>query len=65
MRHFESIELLGDVFSWKRLIEDVRIVRISPRSFRAGESAGFAMGLTMGILLSAVTVFISICYVYS
>lgn len=39
----------GWVF-WKSTIEGAEIVRISPRSYRAGESSGFISGLAIGLV---------------
>jgi hypothetical protein len=56
MRLYESLSLFGDVLCHKRYIEDVRITRISPRSFYAGKDQGFKVGLTIGWVAGIVTV---------
>ncbi len=51
MRIYESTQVLGDVFHREKLLEDCRVVRISPRSYYAGEKSGFTLGIGVGIVL--------------
>lgn len=49
MREYVNTELL-DVFKHERLLEDVSITRISPRSYRQGETVGFYSGIAVGFV---------------
>lgn len=41
----------GDFLYWTHRQLDTREVRISPRSYRAGEQVGFISGVTTGFVL--------------
>lgn len=51
MKIFKRLRLLGNVLDNITYIEDVRIVRISPRSFYQGERIGFYSGLAIGFVV--------------
>lgn len=53
MKIEKTFSLTRQWLFWKSTIEDVTIARISPRSYRAGESSGFVCGLGVGIVVGA------------
>lgn len=60
-----KIETIFFVERWKlfykRLVEDVSIVRISPRSYYAGERMGFLTGAVLGTVFAAMACILIVC----